>query len=274
VANPTDGRYDPQRTFAQNVNLSDPILSRFDVLCVLRDEADAAQDERLADHVLCSHIRSHPEATAEDKVVKPKLQQERTEVEPIPQDLLRKYIDYARRNVKPKVDNIDFQKLADFYQELRQESFRSGCAPMTARHVDSIVRMAEAFARMELRPHVTSRDLDNAIGMALESFIQSQKHQVAEELRKKYRKYVATPLSDLFMRIMDRLFQAKVQDWLLAHPEAGELVDWSQVFVSMEEVARIIEEEDLDDDEAHGFMASARFKNSFRLEGENLYRIV
>merc|ERR1719329_39160 len=41
VANPIEGRYDAQRSFSQNVNLSDPILSRFDVLCVLRDEADA-----------------------------------------------------------------------------------------------------------------------------------------------------------------------------------------------------------------------------------------
>merc|ERR1719197_1242109 len=64
VANPTEGRYDPERTFNQNVNLSDPILSRFDLLCVLRDEADAVQDERLADHVVCSHIRSHPEANS------------------------------------------------------------------------------------------------------------------------------------------------------------------------------------------------------------------
>ncbi|CAE7907989.1 MCM2, partial [Symbiodinium necroappetens] len=51
VANPTEGRYDPQRTFSQNVNLSDPILSRFDLTCVLRDEADPVQDEMLADHV-------------------------------------------------------------------------------------------------------------------------------------------------------------------------------------------------------------------------------
>merc|ERR1719446_1639447 len=67
VANPTEGRYDPQRTFAQNVNLSDPILSRFDMLCVLRDESDAVQDARLADHVVCSHRRSHPFANTDDK---------------------------------------------------------------------------------------------------------------------------------------------------------------------------------------------------------------
>merc|ERR1711920_793289 len=67
VANPTEGRYDATRTFAQNVNLTDPILSRFDILCVIRDEADPIQDERLADHVVSSHIRSHPEANGDDK---------------------------------------------------------------------------------------------------------------------------------------------------------------------------------------------------------------
>merc|ERR1711920_1181280 len=83
VANPIDGRYDPQRTFAQNVNLSDPILSRFDVLCVLRDESDAVQDERLADHVVCSHIRSHPEANGDDKATQPKQKQKTSPIQPI-----------------------------------------------------------------------------------------------------------------------------------------------------------------------------------------------
>merc|ERR1719486_808140 len=40
VGNPIQGRYDATQTFAKNVNLADPILSRFDMLCVLRDEAD------------------------------------------------------------------------------------------------------------------------------------------------------------------------------------------------------------------------------------------
>merc|ERR1712019_16875 len=73
VANPIEGRYDASRTFAQNVNLTDPILSRFDVLCVIRDEADSLQDERLADHVICSHTRSHPCVSAKEKLLKPKI---------------------------------------------------------------------------------------------------------------------------------------------------------------------------------------------------------
>jgi len=38
AANPIGGRYDPSLTFADNVDLSEPILSRFDVLCVVKDQ--------------------------------------------------------------------------------------------------------------------------------------------------------------------------------------------------------------------------------------------
>merc|ERR1719436_805858 len=124
-------------------------------------------------------------------MIQPKrLQKNTSQVQPIEQELLQKYIVYARQRVHPKVTDIDKEKLANFYKDIRAEAFRSGGAPMTARHVDSIVRLAEANARMELRAHVTSKDLDNAISMILESFIQSQKHQVAEELRRKFRRYI------------------------------------------------------------------------------------
>merc|ERR1712032_1207832 len=129
---------------------------------------------------------------------KPRIAQQANTVQPIDQDLLMKYIVYARTRVHPKCADIDKEKLANFYKDIRAEAFRSGGAPMTARHVDSIVRLAEANARLELRQHVTSKDLDNAISVMLESFIQSQKHQVAEELRQRFRHYIAqaTPTAD------------------------------------------------------------------------------
>ncbi len=37
------GRYDPSLTFAENVDLTEPIVSRFDVLCVVRDTVDPVQ---------------------------------------------------------------------------------------------------------------------------------------------------------------------------------------------------------------------------------------
>merc|ERR1719487_2914967 len=255
VANPTEGKYDSGRTFAQNVNLTDPILSRFDILCVLRDESDAVQDERLADHVVCSHVRSHPDSTGDDKAVQPKAQMHKATAgaAPIEQDLLQKYFVYARQRVFPKTADIDKDKLANFYKDIRAEAFRSGGAPMTARHIDSIIRIAEANARLELRQHVEAKDLDNAIAIMLESFIQSQKHQVAEELRKKFRKYVgkAVPSNQQFYELLDKLFKQRAEQLRLTRGVVPELSD---VSVDMDEVVKQIEREDLDMYEAHTFM--------------------
>lgn len=276
VGNPVEGRYDAQQTFAANVNLSDPILSRFDILCVLRDEADPVQDERLADHVVCSHIRSHPEATTDDKQVKPKLQQKAlSSITPIDQELLQKYILYARTRVFPKIADMDFEKLSSFYKDIRDEAFRSGGVPMTARHVDGIVRLAEASARMELRQHTNQKDLDFAISVVFESFIQSQKHQVAEELRKRFRRYVvqATAQSDQLMNLLEKLFKDKMAEMRLTRRD-GASPDASEVVVNMAEFSAAIERYDLDIDQAHNFLRTERFRQNFRVDGERIFRMI
>jgi len=189
VANPIEGRFDPERTFAQNVCFSGPILSRFDTLCVLKDEADAEQDERLADHVICSHIRCHEKATSAEKQIKPRRAQEANAIVPIEQELLQQYIVYARTSVFPKITDMNTDRIGEFYKEIREAVKGFGGAPVTSRCINSIVRLAEANARLELRQHVTSRDLDNAISTILESVIQSQNAHVAKQLRQKFSRY-------------------------------------------------------------------------------------
>jgi len=274
VANPIEGRYNPQQTFSENVNLSDPILSRFDILCVLRDEADSIQDERLAEHVVCSHCRSHPDADAVDKARKPKAMQQVSAVQPIDQELLRKYIAYAKKRVHPKIAELDKEKLANFYKDIRASAFNSGGAPMTARHVDSIIRMAEASARLELREHVTARDLDIAIGVMLESFIQSQKHQVAEELRQKFRRYIAqaTPVADQIMALLEKMFKNREDQLRFTRPSAE--IEASEVGVTMQDIVQQLERLNINLDDAHAFMRTAKFQQNYRPEGDNVYRVV
>lgn len=52
------GRYDASKTLIENVHLSDPIIQRFDVICVLQDTVDPVADDRLASFVVDSHMRS------------------------------------------------------------------------------------------------------------------------------------------------------------------------------------------------------------------------
>merc|ERR1711953_1529033 len=190
-------------------------------------------------------------------------------------EMLQRYIVYARKHVNPKIMKLDKEKLANFYKDIRAHAFRSGGSPMTARHVESIIRLAEANARLELRQHVTSKDLDNAIGMMLDSFIQSQKHQVAEELRKSFRRYIAqaAPMADQIISIVDNLFKEKYEEKRLTRP--GEIPpDISEVPVEMADVVRRFEQQDIDIDEAHKVMRSERFRQNFNEENGNLYRVV
>ena len=61
AANPIGGRYNTSKPFSDNVELTEPILSRFDVLCVVKDTVDPTVDEFLANFVVGSHVRSHPD---------------------------------------------------------------------------------------------------------------------------------------------------------------------------------------------------------------------
>lgn len=107
-------------TFAENVALSDPILSRFDILCVVKDEIDPIQDQHLAKFVVGSHIRHHP-----SKQIDMTGWDEDENDLAIPQDLLKKYIVYAKENIHPKLQNMDQDKIAKIYSQLRQESLVS-----------------------------------------------------------------------------------------------------------------------------------------------------
>jgi len=64
-----------------------------------------------------------------------------------------------------------------------------GGIPIAVRHIESIIRMSEARAKISLRDHVRTDDIDFAIEMMLTSFLQSQKMSVSRQLSKKFDKY-------------------------------------------------------------------------------------
>ena len=127
AANPIGGRYNSTIPFAQNVELTEPILSRFDILCVVRDSVDPQIDERLARFVVSSHGRSHPLFKSNGNEDDEELRHDT----PIPQDLLRKYILFARSHCHPKIHHIDEEKLARLFSDMRKESIITGSFPIT-----------------------------------------------------------------------------------------------------------------------------------------------
>ncbi|KAJ2232459.1 MCM DNA helicase complex subunit, partial [Coemansia sp. RSA 485] len=211
AANPIGGRYRPQLPFSQNVELTEPILSRFDVLCVVRDEVDPVKDEMLGRFVVQSHTRSHPGFQQQQQEQEPE-ENAVNSVDVIPQDLLRKYIMYARENVHPRISERYSDKVAHLYAELRRESLATGSVPITVRHIESMVRLAEAHARMHLRDYVRNDDVEVAIRVALEGFISAQKQSVMRALRRKFSKYLYARRDhfELLYYLLGKLVQEKM----------------------------------------------------------------
>ncbi|KAE8387254.1 MCM2/3/5 family-domain-containing protein [Aspergillus alliaceus] len=224
AANPIGGRYNSTAPFSANVELTEPILSRFDILCVVRDLVDPTEDERLANFVVESHHRANParpirnvkgelvdndnnpideegyridkqgnrlpltqEETASREAAQRKMEEEK-EGE-IPQELLRKYILYARERCHPKLYQIDQDKVARLFADMRRESLATGAYPITVRHLEAIMRIAESFCKMRLSEYCSSQDIDRAIAVTVESFIGSQKVSCKKALSRAFAKY-------------------------------------------------------------------------------------
>lgn len=85
---------------------------------------------------------------------------------------------------------MDQDKVARVYSELRRESMSTGSVPITVRHIESMLRMAEANAKMHLRDFVSQDDISMAIRVTLEAFISTQKHSVAKSMGRTFQKYM------------------------------------------------------------------------------------
>ena len=214
AANPVLGRYDASVPFRNNVELTEPILSRFDILLVIRDIINPVADTNLARFVVQSHVLSHPyyrqrhrdrAQQSSGAMVDPT-----TDVNIIPQDLLRKYILYARTKLNIQwFNSSDFSKLSTIYADMRQESEKSGGFPICMRHVESAMRIAEACARIHLREQVRDSDLNLAIRVMLESFIGTHKYSVARLLYRRFRTYLTyrKDNNELLYNILQTIFR-------------------------------------------------------------------
>ena len=156
AANPALGRYDAYRTVAENISLPVTILSRFDLIFVLRDVPEKERDSYMSEHILELHMRG---AAPEEP--------------PMSSGLLRKYIALAK-GITPTLTSEALGRLRDFYLEMRSASEAEGSPiAITARQLESLVRISEARARAALREQVLAEDAEHAIAIMKRSLEES-----------------------------------------------------------------------------------------------------
>jgi len=150
-ANPIGSRYNPALSVSENINLPPTLLTRFDLIYLVLDKYDEDKDRRLARHLISLY---HDGATG---AARP-----HGGAEPIPHDLLRDYIAYARARVQPQLTDAAASKLVSVYQDMRRDGRERKVVVATPRQLESLIRLSEAHARMRLKDTVGAEEVEAA----------------------------------------------------------------------------------------------------------------
>ncbi|XP_075087040.1 putative DNA helicase MCM8 isoform X2 [Nicotiana tabacum] len=190
AANPVGGHYNRAKTVNENLKMSGALLSRFDLVFILLDKPDEVLDKRLSEHIMSLHAKSveQPPSTKRlctalldvreidmnakqgSLVAKLKLDPKKdSDFVPLPGPLLRKYIAYARTYIFPRMTKPAAEILQKFYLKLRDHNTSADGTPITARQLESLVRLAQARARVDLREEITEQDALDVVEIMNES---------------------------------------------------------------------------------------------------------
>lgn len=164
AANPIGGRYNPKTTLRANLNLSAPIMSRFDLFFVIRDEPNETVDRSLADHIVNVHMNR-------DEAVKPELSTEQ----------LQRYIRFAR-TFRPVFTEEAKELLVEKYKELRSNDAQGGVGRssyrITVRQLESLIRLSEAVAKANCVEEVVPAFVKEAYDLLRQSIVTVEKDDI------------------------------------------------------------------------------------------------
>ncbi|MFB5612034.1 MAG: minichromosome maintenance protein MCM [Nitrosarchaeum sp.] len=144
AANPMYGKYDPFKNITENVNLPIPLLTRFDLIFVVRDIPGREKDEKIARHIIELHT---PQGTDKRSV--------------IDVDILTKYLSYAKRS-SPDLTKEAEEKILEYYLQMRNVESEE-MITVTPRQLEGIIRLSTARARLLMKDKVEEEDAERAI---------------------------------------------------------------------------------------------------------------
>lgn len=223
AANPIYGQYDTHKDPHRNIALPDSLLSRFDLLFIVTDDIEDVRDRQVSEHVLRMHRYRQP-GTEEGAPVREQANQtlgvgledeadanrpsevyekfnvmlhagvtvtvgrgsaRRVEVLSIP--FIKKYIQYAKSRMKPVLTSGAANHIIATYSALRNDEMEGNqrkTSPMTARTLETLIRLSTAHAKARLSQRVEQKDAEIAEGILRFALFK----EVVEDERKKRRK--------------------------------------------------------------------------------------
>ncbi len=161
AANPIFGRYDDMKSTGDNIDFQTTILSRFDMIFIVKDEHNESRDRTIANHVMNVHMGTNS------------LEQEQAEAQAaaeIPVNKMKRYISYCRAKCAPRLTPEAAEKLSSHFVSIRKDVHdheedrnERSSIPITVRQLEAIVRITEALAKLQLSSVATVEHAQEAI---------------------------------------------------------------------------------------------------------------
>ncbi|ENN95720.1 MCM family protein [Methanocaldococcus villosus KIN24-T80] len=157
ACNPRWGRFDPEKSIAEQINIPAPLLSRFDLIFPIRDVSDNKKDEEIANYIIDLH-RAYLNKDINRKIGLDYIEIDGVKVD---REFIIKYIHYVRKH-KPIIGERAKKMLINYYVEMRKKH------QITARQLEAAIRIAEAHAKAKLKEEVDEEDAKVAIEIITE----------------------------------------------------------------------------------------------------------
>jgi len=158
--NPRDSRFNLEEPLANQVDIEESLLTRFDAIVLLVDEPDEEQDRKVAEHITKSYQEGidmiTPESSGNDDA--------HTTSRTVTPEVGRAWVK-AGRDITPQITDAAMSNLEDFYVDVRSQSSEDSISA-TARQLESGIRLSMAYARARLSETVEPQDVEMAIGVS------------------------------------------------------------------------------------------------------------
>ena len=204
AANPIYGEYQADMSPQVNIGLPESLLSRFDVIFILKDKRESHHDRKVADKVIWNHIFGVEIASLvpneNNNVVEPDLDNDQedqedkvffegqgTEDEIVSEYYLQSYISYSKSQYEPELSNEAKEILIEEYcllrgnEENRSELFAKQVSPVTVRTLETLIRLSTALAKLRLAKVIADKDALEAIKLLRQSMFDEEALQRDKE---------------------------------------------------------------------------------------------
>jgi len=212
AANPRFGTYDDLSSTSDQMDFETTILSRFDMMFLVRDVRDPERDFNLARHLAGLHKGEIAHEVEGE----------------IPIGKLRKYLAYCKMKCEPRITNESSEMLANHYIKIRKdmkadkEAGRDSGIPITVRQLEAIIRISESLAKMEMKENVDNEHVEEALRLFTVSTLDSankDKASMGDNISEEDKNSLQQAEEQVRRRVArgGRVSKFQLEQWLVSH---------------------------------------------------------